>query len=512
MSSLFRSIKFNVILFLIIAFLAMLGTFIPQTSDNADKVAALMSNHPLWGRVLNGWGFFDIYHTFLFAGLLGLMAFDVVICKLWNKPPDPGLVPLAEDHSDEEDATLQAVRKKPYRLEGSLPGSMAEVTRKLIACLKKENYTVRKIARTGGGMALVASRHRLQRWGSYVSHIAIVVILLGAMMKNLLGFETFLPILEGRSSNVVQSLYDGLQPDSVPDPSHPAWLQAMERMMDGPHRLKNRLLHHSLDPIAHWELWVDKLTVDFYHESTTPSTFASRVRLYNYDQTLADTTIRVNQPLDVHHVRFYQASWGVTGMIRGVILQIGNKTISAGMKGTFPIPDEPWTGRVEHYLPDFIIGPDGQPSTASLEWKHPAVVIGFYNKKNIQIGTLVLGAPSPVTPPNEEPWGMFFFAGGHLPVRPPFQVLSVEPVLFSGVQVSYDPGFPVIVTGVLSMVLGLCALFYLHQRRVIVFLRPDTNEEKVKVDVGAWSSRGSQEFEPEFRKLFRHLPLEEVGS
>ena len=62
-------------------------------------------------------------------------------------------------------------------------------------------------------MALVASRHRLQRWGSYVSHIAIVVILLGAMMKNLLGFETFLPILEGRSSNVTQSLFDALGPD-----------------------------------------------------------------------------------------------------------------------------------------------------------------------------------------------------------------------------------------------------------------------------------------------------------
>src|SRR5579872_4560632 len=172
MSSLFRSIKFNVILFLIIAFLAMMGTFIPQASDNAEKVGALMANHPFWGRLLNGWGFFDIYHTFIFAGLLGLMAFDVVICKLWNKPPDPGLVPLAEDHSDEEDATLQAVRKKPFRLEGSIPGSISDVSKKMAATLKKNNYSIRTISRPGGGLALVASRHRMQRWGSYVSHIA----------------------------------------------------------------------------------------------------------------------------------------------------------------------------------------------------------------------------------------------------------------------------------------------------------------------------------------------------
>src|SRR5207247_8243078 len=130
----------------------------------------------------------------------------------------------------------------------------------------------------------------------------------------------------------------------------------------------------------------------------------------------------------------------------------------------------PWTARVEHYLPEFAIGPDGQPTTASLEWKNPALVIGFYNKKQTRIGTLVVGAPSPVTPPDATPWGMFFFAGGHLPVRPPFHVLSVQPMLFSGVQVSYDPGFPVMVVGVLSMLLGLMALFYLHQRRVWVLI------------------------------------------
>src|SRR5258708_4030338 len=106
MSSIFRSIRFNVILFLIIAALAAIGTFLPQTTDNAEKVAALLAHHPLVGNWLNACGFFDLYHTFLFAGLLGLMAFDVIVCKLWNKPPDPGLVPLPEE-SSAEDVSLQ---------------------------------------------------------------------------------------------------------------------------------------------------------------------------------------------------------------------------------------------------------------------------------------------------------------------------------------------------------------------------------------------------------------------
>ncbi len=509
MSSIFRSIKFNVILFLIIASLAALGTFIPQVTDSADKVNALLGHHPLWGRILNGWGIFDIYHTFLFAALLGLMAFDVVVCKLWNKPPDPGLVPLAENQSDEEDATLQALRKKPFRLEGLMDSSVSELSERLSSTLKTHNFSIKKIVLPAGGVAFVASRHRLQRWGSYVSHIALVVILLGAVMKSLMGFETFLPILEGRSANVSQAIYETLS-EPARDPSLPNWVQTFDRWAAWPHHLKNALMRRSLDPIQHWELFVDKLTVDFYQHSTTPSTFASKVRLYNFDHSVADTTIRVNQPLDVNHVRFYQASWGVTGMIRGAVLQINGKDVPMGMKQTFPIPGEPWTGRLEHYLPDFTIGQDGQPTTASLEWKHPAIVIGFYNKKKTQIGTLVLGAPSPASAPGEEPWGLFFFAGGHLPVRPPFRVRSVEPVLFSGVQVTYDPGFPVIVTGVLSMLLGLAALFYLHQRRVIIFLRPVPNKAETRVDVGGWSSRGAKEFDREFKKIFDQWELADI--
>ena len=113
---------------------------------------------------------------------------------------------------------------------------------------------------------------------------------------------------------------------------------------------------------------------------------------------LADTTILVYLPLDVNGVRFYQASWGVTGMVLSALLRVGEKTIPVGMKEEFPVPGQPWTARVEHYLPEFTIGQDGEPSTASLEWKKPALVIGFYNKKKLRIGTLAVGAPSPVTP------------------------------------------------------------------------------------------------------------------
>jgi cytochrome c biogenesis protein len=510
--SLFRSIKFNVILFVIIAALSALGTFIPQTADNGAKVSEFLANNPTWGKILNSWGFFNIYHTFLFAALLALMAFDVVVCKLWNKPPDPGLIPLPAEQTREE-LSLQALRKKPHRLEGTLEGSPAHIAKNVMQRLKKQSYSVKKVNLPGGGTALLASRHRAQRWGSYVSHISLVVILVGALLKSLLGFETFLPVLEGQAANVTEPLFATLSADKpLDDGKKLTPMQRLNAIARIPGDLHKKLQRTSLDPIANWTLSVEKMTVDFYQNSATPSTFASKIRLYDLDKPLADTTIRVNQPLDVRRVRFYQASWGVTGMIRGSVLRVGNKTIDANMKEFFPVPGQPWLARVEHYLPDFTISSDGQPTTASLEWKNPALVIGFYNKKKDRLGTLAVSAPSPVTPADAKPWGYLFMGGGHIAVQPPIQVLGVQPILFSGVQVTYDPGYPVIFTGVIFMLLGLGALFYLHQRRVIVFIRPGTKDEEVRVDIGGWSSRGEKEFAHEFKSLFRSLDLSEVGT
>lgn len=504
MTSLFRSIKFNVVLFLIIAALAAVGTLLPQVGDNAEKVSAFIASHPWVGPWLERWGFFDIYHTFLFAALLGLMAFDVVVCKLANKPPDPGLVPLPQEE-DDQDLSLSSLRKKPHRVEGTVEGSVREVSERLRRAFGKRGYHIVALELPNGGVALRASRHRLQRWGSYVSHISLVVILLGAMMKSVLGFETFLPILEGHQAIISTTfLVSGLANQESAWPRGRDWKTLWTRMQSAPLRTKNRLLEWSLRRIDGWTLWVDQLSVEFYPKSTTPSTFASRVRLERPGMPILESTIRVNQPLDVRHVRFYQASWGVTGMIRQVVLNINGKKVETGMRGRFPIPGQPWTGRIENYLPDFTVSADGRPSTASLEWNKPAVVVGFYNHQDRLVGTLAVGAPSPVTRPEEARWGMFFVPGMHpLPLQTtPFSVEAVQPTLFSGIQVSYDPGFPVIVIGVVSMLLGLAALFYLHQRRIVVFLRSTADARKTWLDAGGWSSRGPREFENEFRSFF----------
>jgi len=62
----FRSVKFNIYLFTVIAIASSVGTFLPT-----EQAAT------------------EIYHAWWFCGLLALMAFDVVACKLRGIPGQP---------------------------------------------------------------------------------------------------------------------------------------------------------------------------------------------------------------------------------------------------------------------------------------------------------------------------------------------------------------------------------------------------------------------------------------
>lgn len=129
----FRSVRFNIFLGCLIALGSAVGTFLPQIPDAAEKVAAYQESHAALYRFFNFFGLFDLYHTWWFMGLLALMAVDVVLCKLWNKPPDPGLVALPpemtreaeiEKHLAKKDAALKL---KPYqaRFTAGLPAKAA---------------------------------------------------------------------------------------------------------------------------------------------------------------------------------------------------------------------------------------------------------------------------------------------------------------------------------------------------------------------------------------------------
>ncbi|MBI3551569.1 MAG: cytochrome c biogenesis protein ResB [Elusimicrobia bacterium] len=454
----FRSVRFNIFLGCLIALGSAVGTFLPQIPDAAEKVTAYQVAHPDLHRLFDFFGLFDLYHTWWFMGLLGLMAFDIVVCKLWNKPPDPGIVALPpemtreaeiEKHLSQKEAALKL---KPYQAVLSSALAPAAASQMSKSFLEGEGYHLRPEVSGAAGSSFIATRHRLQRWGSYTAHIALVVILLGALIKGVYGFVEMVPVLEGRS-------------------------RAMQNKPD-------------------WEVYVDKFTIKYYDGTFEPKSFSSVLRVQKGSQVLGEKTIIVNDPLDISGVRFYQASWGAGGMFRSVDLKLGSQILQLPQRTPEKIPGTPFLVTADVMLPNFTVN-NGQADSASLDLQNPAVRFTFSVGPH-KTSPLWLLKNDPSVCFAEDPDGNLTRAP-----KPPFSLAAIDPILFSGIQVAYDPGFKVVLTGAVLWLLGMIGTFYLHRRRLWVLVEPA--EAGAKVSVGAWSSRGPEEFTKDFDGLMHRL-------
>ncbi|MBI4425671.1 MAG: cytochrome c biogenesis protein ResB [Elusimicrobia bacterium] len=458
---LFRSVRFNIFLFAALALASAVGTLLPQAGETPEKVQAWIAAYPAWGRLFEGLGLFRLYESWWYLALLALMAFDIVVCKLASAPPDHGLVALPpelepEAAGREVDRAEAAIASKPLQAALSSGREPEAAASSLLGALAREGYHVHRsvAAADGGRVALVATRHRAQRWGSYIAHVALVVILVGGLLKQLYGFVEMVPVLEGGS-------------------------QAMQHKPD-------------------WELRVADFAVLYYDGTRTPKHFSSELEVFEGERRLAAKKIQVNDPLDIDGIRFYQATWGAGGMFRSVTLTLGRHEVQMPQRTPTKIPDTKIRVVADMLLPNFTIGPDGRADSGSLDLKNPGVRLKFLvDGRETRPLWLLQGAPQLAFSEGED--GVLTRAP-----PPPFALTAVDPVLFSGIQVAYDPGYPVVLGGGIAWLLGMLLLFYLHRRRLWIVIGP-ASEGGASVRVGAWSSRGPRDFQREFDALVRRL-------
>jgi cytochrome c biogenesis protein ResB len=88
--------------------------------------------------------------------------------------------------------------------------------------------------------------------------------------------------------------------------------------------------------------------------------------------------------------------------------------------------------------------------------------------------------------------------------HPPFRLKDFTPVIFTGLQVAFDPGARLVGLGCVALLIGLAIHFYLHQRRLRVWL-VGGEKGSTRVRIGGWSSRTPVDYEPEFRSLMSAL-------
>ncbi len=429
----FSSITLAIVVFTVISLSSIVGTVIEQQADpqrNLKLLAKLFgeSSAPSIFRVVDALGFTDMYHSWWFISLLFLFAMNLIVCslerlpKIWKLVKDP-VQPITEER-------LKGLR---LRREAVIKGKADQAREKVEAALKKGGYKP-ALHQEGGTLQLYAERFRYSRLGVYVTHLSVLLILIGAVVGIFFGFNARLNLLEGMISAVA---YEG--------PGKEVPLGFMVRC--------------------------DDFDVSFYEGSDTPKTYMSILTIIENGREVMKQEIEVNTPLTYRGITFYQSSYGFNpnrdSLFRFSVTSKGGKREDVQLKfgESFTIPGTEVAGKVADFTPALGIDEAGRPFTYAEMMNNPAVFVEFSEQGKPKYSQWILRR-------YPQTWTV---QDGTVEFR------DLWGAQYTGLQVRKDPGVWLVYLGCLLMSVGLYACFFMRHERVWVMLREEKGGTKVNL-------------------------------
>jgi len=180
----FSSMKLGLALLGIIAFVAGIGTVVPQIEQAPEKAAAVSK---LWQMM----GFTHLYNTVWFRLLLGLLCINLIVCSTQR---------------------FRGIYRRTFKL--TPPSSLARVPQNNrlvvhgeIASLREsvQEVLIQKgfrftLSDQSDHWSFIAVKRRLGNWGSLITHLSFVVLVVGALLGSLLGFKGY--FMEGAGTTI----------------------------------------------------------------------------------------------------------------------------------------------------------------------------------------------------------------------------------------------------------------------------------------------------------------------
>lgn len=180
----FSSMKMGLALLGIIALIAGIGTLIPQAEQDPQKAQTVAQ---LWQTL----GFTHLYSTVWFRLLLGLLCVNLIVCSIqrfgsiyrqtFKLTPPSNLAKVPKKHS-------RAVKGEVVRLQESSQEFLRQKGYRLILNEQSDQW------------GFIASKRRFGNWGSFITHLSFVVLVLGALVGSILGFKGYL--MEGAGTTI----------------------------------------------------------------------------------------------------------------------------------------------------------------------------------------------------------------------------------------------------------------------------------------------------------------------
>ncbi len=218
---LLTSIRFALLLLLAVIIAALTGVIFPQAADDVRAVPAAYNaftefqrgRYGVFTTAMRRLGIFEVFHSFWFNGLIIVLLVAVAVCTANRIPPIVRNVrhPIRRVN----DRFFTAAH---HRADFETPADAAAIER----ALRKSRYRVERSERDGATY-LFAERFPWAQYGTFLSHLSLILFMSGAVVTKLLGFATFISIPQGGTYPVFPTIHAGqmqienLQAGDTPD-------------------------------------------------------------------------------------------------------------------------------------------------------------------------------------------------------------------------------------------------------------------------------------------------------
>ncbi|HTZ82938.1 MAG TPA: cytochrome c biogenesis protein ResB [Candidatus Acidoferrales bacterium] len=446
------SIKTGVILIILVVIFSAAGTVILQRpmTDPEDMQRAYS---PAMLRFLDAVALTDVFHARWFLALVILVCFSIVAASVERFPNAWRF--FARPYKSPDDGfrrVLPTQAQLPIKNEEEALGAAERA-------LHRMGYKAEHIVRTNS-FSLFSEKHRISEMAVYIVHASLLLIFFGWIVDSLYGWRGFVTLNPGTSSNQIE-LRTG-----------PARRLPFSIRCDG--------------------------TGEETYKDGTPKRWWSKLAIVDNGREVLRKEIAVNDPLVYHGIRFYQASYGRTGKLDALILDATpvngagkSREISLAMNQTVDL-DADTSVQLVDFIPDYVVE-DGHVYTRSNDIENPAVHMIVTSKKakapiNVwlpEIPGIAENASSPYT----------------------FDPKDLKTGLFTGLQVSHEPGQWGVWAGVILMAVGLTFVFYVVHVRLWAVPARDASG-KLILWVGGTANRNRDAFEHTFKKLVEEIQKE----
>lgn len=464
---LISSVRFGIVLLIIVGLLCFLGMVIMQQNvDGFDRYYAELTPAQ---KLVYGWlGVFDIYHVWYFNASLLLLSVNIILSSIERFPKTWTFISRRK-----LDASAKWLKGQDQNAELEVAGETeATVAARVASSAKKAGWRKATITEKDGKTYVFAESGAWNRFAYLAVHVGLLVIFAGGFMTGQMGNTGSMSLQPGQKSNEIfetVSNLDQLNQITKRLPFDVYCTDIQQKL------IKNDGSLSAMNTID----WLTKIEI-------------------RDEDGVHSGTVQMNRPYDYRGYRFFQSSFVAVGRARQVTLQVKSaadgslQTVTIPRDGTATLADGTELRFVD-FRGSFNMGKEN-PQEDTSSYPNPAAILQITPAGGKTETAYAFGEKLANIPIASKA------IGGYTYRLTDFEKVGEQHIL----SVQRDPGADVVYAGFIILCITLVAVFFFSHQRVWALIEK-VSDDKYAVTLGGNTNRNATPFGERFSRFAADL-------